>query len=224
MRRIVIVGAGGFAREVRWLIDDLNALREPAYEFLGYVVSDLSRQNEHDSREDVLGDYRWLEDNRHRVDALAIGIGTPAPRLKVFEELLPLFPADRWPALVHPSARFERASCQIGPGAIICANVIGTVNVTFGPLSLTNLACTVGHEAKIGRGAVLNPSVNISGGVVVGDGCLIGTGAQVLQYLRIGDGATVGAGSVAIHDVRAGATVMGIPAREFLPKAPSAPQ
>jgi sugar O-acyltransferase (sialic acid O-acetyltransferase NeuD family) len=221
---IVILGAGGFAREVRLLLDELNALggEQPPYEFLGYVVTDLSLCNERDSQEEILGDYGWLEKNRARVSALAIGIGSPAARLRVFTDLLPLFPLEHWPALVHPSARFDRASTEVGPGAIICANVVGTVNLTFGPLSLTNLACTVGHESKIGRASVLNPSVNISGGSVVGDGCLIGTGAQILQYLHVGDGATVGAGSVVIKDVPAGVSVMGVPAREFMPRRPGA--
>jgi sugar O-acyltransferase (sialic acid O-acetyltransferase NeuD family) len=225
-QRIVVLGAGGFAREVRWLIEEIDAHRDPqhrAYEFLGYVVSDLSVKGEHDSQDEILGDYAWLEQNRDTVNALAIGIGTPAARLKVFAELLPSFPAECWPALVHPSARFDKRSCEIGAGAIICANVIGTVNLTFGPLSVTNLNCTVGHESKIGRGSVLNPTVNISGGVVIGEGCLIGTGAQILQYLHVGDGATVAAGSAVLANVRPGATVMGVPAKEWMTPRSSAP-
>ena len=54
-KRIVVIGAGGFAREVRWLIEEINAV-SPGFEFLGYVVSDLAKLGEHDSREDVLGD------------------------------------------------------------------------------------------------------------------------------------------------------------------------
>ena len=51
---------------------------------------------------------------------------------------------------------------------------------------MVNLLCTIGHESRIGRCAVVNPTVNLSGGVVVGDDALIGTGAQVLQYVTIG--------------------------------------
>ena len=41
-RQIVVVGAGGFAREVEWLISEINAV-EPAYHFAGFVVSDLGK-------------------------------------------------------------------------------------------------------------------------------------------------------------------------------------
>jgi acetyltransferase-like isoleucine patch superfamily enzyme len=60
---------------------------------------------------------------------------------------------------------------------------------------------------------VLNPAVNISGGVRVEDEVLVGTGAQVLQYLTIGRASTVGAGAVVTKDVAPGAVVVGIPAK-----------
>lgn len=211
-RRIVILGAGGFAREVRWLVEEIDAA-QPGLEFLGYVVSDLARPGEHDSKAEVLGDVSWLLANRGKFDALAIGIGTPAARLKVSSELLPQFPEDHWPALVHPSARMDRRSARIGPGVLVCAGVMGTVNLNLEPFSLVNLSCTLGHECVIGRGSVLNPTVNISGGVLIGEGALVGTGAQVLQYLKVGKGATVGGGAVVTKDVADGVTVVGAPAK-----------
>ena len=42
----------------------------------------------------------------------------------------------------------------------------------------------------------------------------IGSGAVILGGLTIGEGALVGAGAVVTHDVAAGATVAGVPARE----------
>jgi hypothetical protein len=35
---IIVVGAGGQARELRWMLDEINA-RESQFEFLGYVVT-----------------------------------------------------------------------------------------------------------------------------------------------------------------------------------------
>ncbi len=211
-RGIVVIGAGGFAREVRWLIADIDAA-EPAFEFLGFVVTDLSKLAETDSRELVVGDYRWLESHRSEIQCVALGIGSPAARRAVGEEITREFPELEMPALVHPTAQMDRASCRLGAGVLVCAGTIGTVNLEIRRFAMINLACTLGHEAVVGRGTVLNPTVNVSGGVTIGDEVLIGTGAQILQYLDVGDRATVGAGAVVTRSVPSGVTVAGVPAR-----------
>lgn len=211
-KRLVIFGAGGFAREVRWLAEEIDALA-PSFTFVGYVVSDLQRLGAHDSKKDLLGEVSWLREHRSSFDSIALAIGTPAARTSVGQALIAEFGEGVFPALVHPSVKLDRKSCKIGPGALLCAGVVATVNVEFGPFALVNLQCTLGHEAKVGWASVLNPSVNLSGGVTIGPGVLVGTGAQVLQYLSVGAGATVGSGAVVVKDVPAGETVVGIPAR-----------
>jgi sugar O-acyltransferase (sialic acid O-acetyltransferase NeuD family) len=218
-KKIVVIGAGGFAREVKWLIHEINANRHE-YDFHGFVVSDLEKLGSHDTIDEVLGDFGWLENRRCEIDALAIGIGAPAIRAGIGLQLESKFPELEWPALVHPTVMFDHASTQIGRGTILCANVVGTVNLTLADYSMVNLSCTIGHEAVIGAGSVLNPTVNISGGVILEDQVLVGTGAQILQYVRIGRGASIGAGAVVTKDVAAGETVVGIPAKPLAKKTP----
>ncbi len=215
MKRIVVYGAGGFAREVEWLVRDINRVR-PSFEFAGYIVSDTAKLGPHDSASQVLGDESWLERNAGDVDALALGIGSPGPRIRIGASLSARYPAIEWPALVHPSVMADRDSLALGRGVLLCAGVIATVSVTLEDFAMVNLACTLGHEAIIGRGSVLNPTVNVSGGVHIGEGVLIGTGAQLLQYVRIGPGAVVGAGAVVAKDVPESTTVVGIPARPLI--------
>lgn len=218
MKRIAIIGAGGFAREVAWLLEDISAASsDEDFKFVtaGFLVSDAAQIGPYDSS--TLGDFSWLESNR--VDALVLGIGTPAVRLKLAKELKERFPHLEWPALVHPSVKWQRRTMEVGEGVIICAGNIATVNIRFEPFCVINLSCTIGHEAVIGTGCVLNPTVNISGGVELGSGVLVGTGAQILQYVKIGDGAQIGAGAVVNKDVNAGTTVVGIPAKELIRKS-----
>lgn len=218
MRRLAIVGAGGFARELRWLLSEIATDAQQkceAFEFAGFLVSDCEKLGPHDSK--VLGDFDWLDENR--VDALAIGIGSPSARLRVADELRHRFPKMEWPAIIHPSVRFDASSCDVGEGAILCAGTVATVSVTFGAFSMINLSCTIGHEARIGSGSVLNPTVNISGGVTLGKGVLVGTGAQILQYLSVGDDAIIGAGAVVSKNVEPGTTVVGVPAKPLVRSA-----
>lgn len=67
--------------------------------------------------------------------------------------------------------------------------------------------CTLRHATTIGmrKGPDDCP--------VIGDRVDIGSNSVVIGAIKIGDGAIIGAGSVVIHDVPAGATVAGNPAR-----------
>jgi sugar O-acyltransferase (sialic acid O-acetyltransferase NeuD family) len=211
-KRIAIIGAGGFARELAWLIRDINA-ESHTFDFTGYVVSDTSKLGDRDSRDQVLGDFTWISENVGKLDALAVGIGNPAARLAVTAMLLAEHPDIEWPAIIHPSVKLDHQSARIGQGVILCAGVIGTVNLTMAPFAMVNLACTIGHEAVLGRGTVMNPAVSVSGGVVLEEGVLVGVGAQILQYVHVGKNAIIGAGAVVLQNVEPGDTVVGVPAK-----------
>lgn len=205
--RVVIIGAGGQARDTDWLIRELG---DP-FVSLGYVVSDANRLGPYDSP--VLGDESWLEEHRDEFDGLVLGIGSPTPRLRVAADLAERFPEKAWPTLVHPSAMFDRASIELGRGVMIGAGVVGSVNLKLADFALINLGVTLGHEASFGSGSVVNHNAAIAGGVDIGRGALVGSGAAVLQYLSVGEGATVGAGAVVTKSVPAGETWVGVPAR-----------
>jgi len=217
LKKIVIIGAGGLAREIRWLIEDINKECE-TYEFLGFVVSDLRKTGKFDSKDLILGDYSWLELNRLDNFCVAIGIGNPKFRIKVAQELLLLKKNIIYPNLIHPSVKYDKSSIQLGKGILICANTILTVNIKLEDFVFINLSCMVGHESVIGKGSVVNSLTKISGGVQIGEGVLIGSGATVLQYLKIGDFSTIGASALLTKSISRDIVALGVPSSNLKTK------
>jgi sugar O-acyltransferase (sialic acid O-acetyltransferase NeuD family) len=210
-KRVVILGAGGFAREVADIFRDLGP--DSGYEVLGFVDRDDSCEGQLRNDLYILGSMTDIGD-RTRLYAVA-GSGDIEPRKRQIAEMAEH--GMQSVAVVHPSVIMS-PFVKLGEGAIICAGTILTNNIIIGDHVVLNLGVTVGHDVTIGDCSVLSPGVHVSGWVTVGEECYIGTGAVVLPRVTIGRGATVGAGAVVTKDVRPGATVVGIPAKALQPR------
>ncbi len=208
MQDLVILGAGGLAREVAFLIEEINRVT-PTWNLLGFVVADRQLVGSQVGKYTVI----CAEDDLLGMHTAAvIGIGNPRTVEKIARRLGDC-PNLSFPNLVHPRTIWDQERVVLGRGNVICAGSIFTTDIQIGSFNCLNPNCTYGHDVKIGNYCVFLPSATISGGVVIRDACLIGAGATILQYLQIGDGATVGAGAVVTKDVASGATVVGVPAK-----------
>lgn len=71
----------------------------------------------------------------------------------------------------------------------------------------------IGHNVVVGRHCVIVAKVGISGSCRIGDFVAIGGGAGLADHLTIGAGARIGAAAGLMHDVPAGETWLGAPAK-----------
>lgn len=206
MKDIVIIGAGGFGREVAWLIGDINK-KNPEWNIVGFVDDTESFKGTVINGYRVVGNTSWLkEQNLFVVNAIGDSIG----RKKVMEKLDGS--KNQYPVLIHPSVICSE-SVKIGEGSIICAGNIITVNIDIGKHVIINLDCTIGHDANIGDYTTILPGVNVSGFVKTEECVSIGTGSAIIQGLNIGKNTVIGAGAVVVKDLPANCTAVGSPAK-----------
>jgi sugar O-acyltransferase (sialic acid O-acetyltransferase NeuD family) len=209
MRDLVIVGTGGFAREVHQLVEDVNAEKSD-WNVLGFIDDDPQRDEAVVHELPVLGTREWLSEREGL--SVAIGVGAPSTRWRILRELAQKNPGLVFPKLVHPLAWVGRR-IQMDIGVIVCAGNLLTTDLRLGSHVILNLDCTVGHDCDIRDFVTVAPSVNVSGGVRVGEGCDLGTGSTIIQGTTIGAWTVVGAGAVVVKDLPSNVTAVGIPAK-----------
>ena len=183
MKKIVIIGKGGFAKEVKWVIDSINRV-EKEWEFLGYIDKEKGA-------EEVLSDDSYIINTEENL-FVTLAIGNPILRKNIYEK----YKENKhlhFPNLIAPSV-YVSDSIQLGEGNIICSSTIMTVDILIGNFN------------------TINPGSNISGNVILKDLIEVGTGSKIIQGKEINKGVVIGAGAVVIKDVPCDTTVVGVPA------------
>lgn len=208
MKDIVIIGAGGFGREVAWLIEDINKVNKE-WNMIGFVDDNESIQGKEINGYKVIGNIEWLKNQKLNVVS---AIGNPLVKKQTIEKLKDS--ENSYPVLIHPSVILSE-QVNIGEGSIICAGTIMTVNIEIGKHVILNLDCTIGHDATIGDYTTILPSVNVSGSTSIGKCVNIGTSTAIIQGVSIVENSVLGAGTVVVKDINEEGTYVGVPARRI---------
>lgn len=205
---ILIVGAGGFGREIVWLIDKINE-RTPTWNILGFLDDDCKNHG------NIVGEHKVIggcDSILSYPDAYVIcTIGSAKVREKVISNIKAIKPETKFATLIDPDIRVvERVN--IGEGTIICSGSIVTTDIQIGEHVIVNLSCTIGHDAILDNFVTLYPTVNVSGNSHLNKCVEIGTGSQIIQGKSIGEYAIVGAGAVVVKDIPEKCVAVGVPA------------
>jgi sugar O-acyltransferase (sialic acid O-acetyltransferase NeuD family) len=208
--RLLIIGAGGFGREVLQWAQDVQAKGDVDWEVGGFLDANPQAFENFDIDIAVLGTPESWQLSAG--DRFICAIGDPTIRLRICRELQER--GAEFVSLIHPSA-IVGSRCHIGMGTILCPGVTVTVDVTIGDFVILNVRSCVGHDAQIGDGCTVNDFCDITGNAKLGEGVFLGSHSSVTPSARVGDYARVGAGSVVVRRVRANTTVMGPTAKRI---------
>lgn len=198
--KYAILGAGGFAKEVREVLLDLGTSPEMVH----FYVEERFRTN----NSSVKG-FLDLPRDGHHVAYLGVGDGKlRANWLSQFQDNCDFAP------LIHPTAILGK-NVQLGKGVIVTAYSHLTCDIIVGDGVQFNLQTTVGHDSVIGDFVTTAPKVALSGNVRVGRHVTFGTSSTVLPGVSICDDVVVGAGAVVTKDITEPGTYVGVPAKRI---------
>ena len=210
MPQIVLVGAGGFARETAEAVRAINEAR-PTWDLIGFLDADPSLQGVEVDGVPVLGFPGDV--SRYPEARVVICSGRPTDyfsRKRIVRSLG--LARDRFATLVHPTAVVPR-SAQLGPGTVLLASVVLTAAVRVGAHVAIMPGVVLTHDDVIGDYATFGAGARVGGRVTIGEGAYVGAGATIREDLSVGTWSLVGMGAVVIRDVPPAEVWAGSPAR-----------
>jgi sugar O-acyltransferase (sialic acid O-acetyltransferase NeuD family) len=205
--RVVLVGGGGFCRELIDAVADCTEAGSlpPLAGYLDDSGDTLSRYGYDTPWLGSVTDYQPGPG-----DLMVMALGSPKSKRAVFERLS--VRGGVFPKLIHPSVKVARTA-DIAEGCMILFNGAAGPNCRIERFVTINSGSGLGHDASIGEFSTLSSKVDITGNVKLGKDVLVGSNAVFVPGVKIGDGATIGAGSIIYRSVRPGATTFAAPAK-----------
>lgn len=204
MKKLIIVGAGGYAKSVLDSVDHMN------FEMVGFL-DDIKPKGTNHQGFPVLGNaIESLENPEDFVYFIAIGNNRKRKTWfdKLKEHRLSLINVIDRSALVSPAA-------TIGEGTFIGKLAILNHGSSVGDNCVINTRALVEHGCHISDHVNVSTNATLNGDVICEEGSFVGSGTVINGQLTIGSWALVGSGAVVIKNVKPRTTVVGVPAKEI---------
>jgi sugar O-acyltransferase (sialic acid O-acetyltransferase NeuD family) len=208
MNDLLIIGAGGFGREVLQWIKDINKLK-PTWNILGFIDDNLNALDNLECDYKVIGtinDWKPKENER-----FVMAVANPKAKQEIVKNMK--LKGAVFTSIVHPSASIS-AFAQIGEGMIMYPNSLITVNTKVGDF-VTLLSSSIGHDVEIDDYCTISSFCDITGGVKLGKRVFLGSHSTIIPKRKIGDDVYIAAGSVVMTNLKTGMRVYGNPAQKM---------
>lgn len=204
MKKIIIVGSGGHAAELRDYINHNNNARPADYiQVHGFIDDNEDTYKHYGFAEPFLGGIQDHIVNKN-VQYL-MGIANLEYRKTIIEKLENQ--GAEFIGLIHPTAIIS-PTAKIHPTTVISHNASVGAMAKLGKYNMLNSRCTIGHDSVIGDFNFISPQVAISGNTKIGNGNLIGTNACTIPGMTIGNNNKIAAGMIIYKSVADNSTVL----------------
>lgn len=208
MRELIIVGAGGFGRELLQWVKDINKV-EYKWIIKGFIDDNINALDNYECDYKVIGRIEEWKPKENEVFACAVA--NPKIKEKVVKKLK--LRGANFESIIHPRASLGDFN-KIGEGVIMYPGARLTVNINIGDF-VTLLSSGVGHDVIIGDYSTISSYCGINGNVQIGKKVFIGSNVVIVPSRKIGDDVFIGAGSVVISNIKPSIKVLGNPAKKL---------
>lgn len=204
---MLILGAGGYARQVYFLLEeDLPRSGLAFFDDAAVDAASLPPETQLLPAEEAVQD--WFARHGPR---MVLGVGNPAQRRGLTERFERL--GGELLTLQHSRAMVGHWDVHLGDGGNLHPGVVVEVGVRMGRGVLLNTGSMLHHACQLGDFCALAPGAVLLGEVRLGAEVFVGANATILPGIRVGEGAVIAAGAVVREDVAAGSRMAGVPAR-----------
>ena len=205
---MVIVGAGGFAKEILQTFAQRKEL-DNLY-FFDNVTPDAPLRLF--DQFPVLRTFEEVKDVFHRTGDVrfTLGLGNPVIRYNMNRLFTSI--GGSISSTISPNTEIGSFGTEIAPGCNILSGNIITNNVTLKTGCLINPGCSISHDSILEEYVQISPGVRITGNCMIAGFTMLGTNCVILPKIKIGKNVVVGAGAVVTKDVPDNVMVMGVPA------------
>ena len=207
MDRVIVVGAGGFGREVMLYVRDSKDL-DVSFEVGGYLDDNPAALDGLNDSDRVISSIESFRPEPN--DRLIIGVGDPALRRQLTVSLSQR--GARFCNVLHPLS-WVAPTAELGEGCILGPFTFVGPGARLGNHVVLNCYASVGHDAHVEQFTVLSPYAVVNGAVSLGEEVFLGTHATVVAGKSVGAHSKLSAGSVALRSVPEGSLVAGNPGK-----------
>jgi sugar O-acyltransferase (sialic acid O-acetyltransferase NeuD family) len=213
VKKLIIIGAGGYGREVSTMARQSLGYGQDfiVKGFLDSKVDALKSYNAYPPILGDIGDYVIQPD-----DVFVCAIEDVVRRRHCYDVIIER--GGQPYTLIHQSCRVADGA-EIGLGCVLSYDIIVSNDTQIGDQVLINSRAIIGHDSRVANGCSIGVQAFLAGAVKLGAGVTIHASASIHKGLTIGSGASVGMSSTVVRDVPANVTVFGTPAKVIFTKA-----
>lgn len=200
MKKLIIIGAGGFSKSI------IDAIDKGNYKLEGFI--DSFKIGSHQNFPILSNSLEEL-DNKEEYSYF-IGVGEPKVRKYFFNKIkkynLNLINVIDKTAIIS-------SNVKLGEGVFVGKLVVINSDTVIEDNVVLNTRALVEHGNKIGKHSNISTNTVLNGDVKVGEETFVGSCTVVNGQIKIGNNSIIGSGSVVIRDVDDNVVVAGSPTR-----------